>query len=89
MTLEKQLSNGVRKFSFVKKDGSTRIALGTTNTKIINAALGSKRPSNGVSSRSPNVTTYFDMEAQAFRCFITDNFKEFLDVENVDEETLF
>ena len=85
-TLEQQLAIKVRKFSFIKKDGSLRIALGTLNPKIMEAALGSYTPRG---SRSANTTPYFDMEAMDFRCFITDNFKEFLDDPNNAEEDFF
>ena len=60
--LKVKLSEGATKFAFVKKDGSVRIALGTTNLQIVPR---DKHPKGN--KASDKVVTFFDLEKQAWR----------------------
>ncbi len=52
-------------FSFKKKNGTTRKAIGTLNMELIPTA---KQPNNGISKPS-TVVTYFDLEKMDWRSF--------------------
>lgn len=62
-SLRDRLRQGPTKFTFVKKTGELRFALGTLNLDII--------PNNdhpkGVRPASPRVITFFDLEKFAWR----------------------
>ena len=68
--LKKMMAKGVVKFLYTKVDGSTRMAWGTLSDELIpqEALSGSGRKPND------SVTTYWDQEKGAFRCFKTANF---------------
>jgi hypothetical protein len=75
MTLEnlkEQLKNGIVEFSYTKKDGSIRLAHGTTNLDIIKEYNAEPK---GASDRQLNdsVVRYFDIDAQGWRSFCSDN----------------
>jgi len=69
------LRDDIVKFVFEKKDGSTRIAFGTRNPKIIAAIIGTVDAKSGT-KRPPRegFVTYFDMEKESFRCFAEERF---------------
>lgn len=70
--MTQRLKDGVVKFSFKKKDGSIREAVGTLQNDVIAPHLkGGERTSNVT-----DTVIYFDVEAQGFRSFKTTNFIE-------------
>jgi|DEB0MinimDraft_6_1074348.scaffolds.fasta_scaffold01970_11 hypothetical protein len=62
--LRKELSNGITDFAFIKKDGSVRIAKGTTNLTFVPVE---KHP-KGTGKASDKVLAYFDLEKDNWRC---------------------
>lgn len=68
MKLKKRMSKGVVKFMYTKLDGSVRTAWGTLCESMMPTTEGTGRKQNDT------VTTYWDCEKQAFRCFKTANF---------------
>ena len=68
------LNDHVVKFSYFKKDGSIRQAIGTTNLFFVPHA---KHPLNGLvdcRNKSCQTITYFDLGKQEWRCFDIRNF---------------
>ena len=64
--LKKKLRSGqIVKFAYLKKDGSIRIAFGTTNPDFI----ADKVCGWGVSREEYATTAYFDLEKAAWRSF--------------------
>lgn len=61
--LRRRLRTAITKFYFVKKDGSMREVLGTTN---LNHVPSSNHPS-GVRESSPSVVVFFDTTIQEWR----------------------
>jgi hypothetical protein len=62
--LRKELSNGITDFAFIKKDGSVRVAKGTTNLAFVPME---KHP-KGTGKASDKVLAYFDLEKDNWRC---------------------
>jgi len=62
--IRQQLSEGHLNFAFIKKDGSVRIANGTTNLDLIPQEFHPK----GNSKASDKVIAYFDTDKNAWRC---------------------
>lgn len=62
--LRNQLSNGITNFAFIKKDGSVRIANGTTNLDFIPEENHPK----GTGKASDKILAYFDTDKSAWRC---------------------
>jgi hypothetical protein len=62
--LRKQLSNGITNFAFIKKDGSVRIANGTTNLEMIPEENHPK----GTGKASDKILAYFDTDKSSWRC---------------------
>jgi len=62
--LRNELANGVTDFAFIKKDGSVRIARGTTNLAFVPME---KHP-KGTGKASDKVLAYFDLEKDNWRC---------------------
>jgi hypothetical protein len=58
------LKKGKTEFAFIKKDGSVRIANGTTNLDLIPE---DKHP-KGTGKASDKVIAYFDTDKVAWRC---------------------
>ena len=70
-TLRNALAKGVVKFTFYKKDGPIREAIGTRNLAVATAKLGGipiPKPYG-----KPNPNCYYDLEKQAWRAFIPEN----------------
>ena len=65
------LRNGWTAFTYRKKDGTIRQAVGTLDAMLF--AYHSKEGS----SAHPHTLTYFDKAAGGFRCFLINNFIEF------------
>ena len=60
--LELKLEEGVIRFTFRKKDGSVRTALGTRNLSLIPKEDAPKNPFEG-----DRALTYWDLEARNYR----------------------
>ena len=62
------LANGFARFTYYKKDGTTRTALGTRSPLLIPAE---HHPSSGAPNRNSEFATipYFDLEKQEWRSF--------------------
>lgn len=73
----KEMCSRVVEFYFLKKDGTVRQAFGTLQPDILIQHVTS--PSNR--EPNPDVVTYFDTMAQAFRSFRKVNFKSFVKLE--------
>lgn len=68
--LKRKLRSGqIVKFAYLKKDGSIRIAFGTTNPDFI----ADKVCGLGVSREEYATTAYFDLEKAAWRSFRWEN----------------
>jgi hypothetical protein len=65
--LKNLLKEGVVEFSFIKKDGSRRDAIGTTNLSSIPA----ESHPQGVRESSDKVVTFFDLEKREWRSVST------------------
>lgn len=70
--LKEQLKQGIVEFSYTKKDGSTRLAHGTTKTEILKEYNAEPK---GTADKQLNdsVVRYFDIDAQGWRSFCSDN----------------
>lgn len=62
--IRQRLSEGHLNFAFIKKDGSVRIANGTTNLDLIPQEFHPK----GNGKASDKVIAYFDTDKNAWRC---------------------
>lgn len=62
--VREQLSKGILNFAFIKKDGSVRIANGTTDLNLIPQEFHPK----GTGKASDKVIAYFDTDKNAWRC---------------------
>lgn len=68
--LETRLANGAVTFTFTKKDGTTRTAVGTNKPTIVPNFYTFK----GSTARANNaVLAYYDLEKNAFRSFRKEN----------------
>ena len=68
--LKRELRNREVKFKYWKKDGSVRDARGTLNSEVYgkeNEPSGSNRPV------PENQVRYYDLDAQGWRSFLTEN----------------
>lgn len=72
---KKAIKSGIVRFSFYKKDGSKREAVGTTCESIITERGGSMPNGKGISPSS--VCTYWDIERSGWRSFKTENLISF------------
>jgi len=72
--LKAALSVGFVKFSYYKKDGSYRVAVGTRNADLITKLIGRERVEKSGRVASSNVLVYFDLSRGGFRSFIINNF---------------
>ena len=84
--LSAALNVGFVKFSYFKKDGSHRVAIGTRNKALIDILLGERKEQSGRNTNRPDYCeTYFDLCRGDFRCFIRDNFDR-IELERMDYE---
>lgn len=67
--LRQRLRQGPTRFTFVKKTGELRFALGTLDLNIIPSTEHPK----GVRPASPKVVTFFDLEKIAWRSVSVDS----------------
>jgi len=68
--LASKMRHGIAKFSYIKKDGTIREALGTLVGIPAGATLGGKK----VTKQSYKTLAYYDIEKESFRCFRIENF---------------
>lgn len=61
------LKKGVVKFTFKKKDGSLRTAIGTRNLNVASEKLGYNVPAP--QNLGSNPTAFYDLEKDAWRSF--------------------
>lgn len=61
------LKSNVVKFTYLKKDGTERVAFGTLIESEIPATKGLKKSAD-------SVQVYFDLEKQEYRCYLKQNF---------------
>jgi len=81
--IKEGLHKGVVTFTFKKKDGSTRTAVGTLQTNILTEKLGDWKPNR---PSSPKVQVFFDMEKNEFRSFSLGSEIEVLDFKEYEHE---
>lgn len=81
--IKEDLHKGVVTFTFTKKDGSTRTAVGTLQTNILTEKLGDWKPNR---PSSPKVQVFFDMEKNEFRSFSLGSEIEVLDFKEYEHE---
>lgn len=72
----REMSSRVVEFYYMKKDGTKRQAFGTLQPEVI-VPLISNAPER---KPNPDLVTYYDTEAQAFRSFKKVNFVEYVKV---------
>lgn len=70
----REMCKRVVEFYFVKKDGTMRQAFGTLQPEVLIEHV--TEPSNR--TPNPDIVTYFDTMAQAFRSFRKVNFKSYV-----------
>lgn len=70
----REMCDRVVEFFYLKKDGTTRQAFGTLQHDVIIAHV----KSDSMREPNPDLVTYFDTEAQAFRSFKKVNFKSYV-----------
>lgn len=71
--LNAALAVGWVKFSYWKKDGSHRLAIGTRNPSLINEIKGNTERKER-DRYAESVFPYFDLSRGDFRCFLKENF---------------
>ena len=69
--LKQMLREGVVEFEYIKKDGTTRIATGTTKLELFEDSPNYKE-SNGKRSVSDDIITYWDLNKDGWRSFNSD-----------------
>lgn len=70
MKLRAEMKASAVWFTFTKRDGSLRRALGTLSSGIIDSHI-----KGGAPARPATQIVYFDLEALAFRSFVASNFE--------------
>lgn len=72
------LNNGVVKFSFTKKDGTVREAVGTTKLSYIGALDQNALPkgTENQSNKPSDIIRYYDLDKQGWRSFHENQFNE-------------
>lgn len=73
----REMCNRVVEFFYLKKDGTTRQAFGTLQQEVVIAHV----TADSMREPKPDLVTYFDTEAQAWRSFKKVNFKNFVKLE--------
>ena len=70
--LKQMLREGIIEFEYTKKDGTTRIAVGTTKLDLFKDSANYKQP---VGNREVNsdIITYWDMDKDGWRSFNGNN----------------
>lgn len=73
--LKKLMQSQVVEFSYIKKDGTTRTAHGTTNLDLVEEFGQDKLP-KGTGTEPNGVTRYFDVDKEAWRSFQNESYIE-------------
>lgn len=68
--LKESMRNGVVEFTYLKKDGSERVAKGTLNSKIMGE---DNVPKGTMDYASDSTTRYFDVNSNGWRSFSNTN----------------
>lgn len=76
--LKEGLRNGVVVFSYKKKDGSIRVAKGTTNLHFIETKYSFKGGSSY--PKRCGYTSYWDLDKNAWRCFDEKHLEEIIEI---------
>lgn len=80
MNIKEALKNGVVTFSYTKKDGSVRVAKGTTkNTTLMAKGVQSKGGENKVAAAG--YTSYYDIDKKGWRAFAESKLVSIIKVE--------
>ena len=66
--LKQMLREGVVEFEYIKKDGTTRVAVGTTKLELFENSPNYKE-SNGKRLVSNDIITYWDLDMDGWRSF--------------------
>jgi len=78
-TIRRRLQLSVVKFSFKKKDGTTRYATGSTNIPLLNQLFDLKIEVKETMGQQRNGTTpYYDLAKKGWRCFKDESFIEII-----------
>lgn len=72
-TLKNRLKEGVVSFTYTKKDGSERTALGTTKHEEIESAGGNIPTGSSNYRVSEESTRYYDLNSNGWRSFRNEN----------------
>ena len=68
--LKEKMHYGEATFTYLKKDGSERMARGTLNIKV----MGEENYPKGVDyNKNPDVTRYYDLNSEGWRSFTNSN----------------
>ena len=70
----REMCDRVVEFFYLKKDGTTRQAFSTLQQEVVIAHV----TADSMREPNPDLVTYFDTEAQAFRSFKKVNFKSYV-----------
>ena len=81
--LKERLRNGEVKFVFTKKDGTERVALGTTKKEIYGVE---HEPKGTGRNKNENTTCYYDLEKQSWRSFVNESLIRIIDDEDKECE---
>ena len=73
----REMCDRVVEFYYLKKDGTTRQAFGTLQQEVVIAHV----TADSMREPKPDIVTYFDTEAQAWRSFKKVNFKNYVKME--------
>lgn len=71
--LKRLLKKGEVSFSYKKKDGSTRRAVGTLKVSLIPKE---DRADDRLTKQNKDVFNYYDLKKEDWRCFLKDNFRK-------------
>lgn len=78
--LKNMLREGILVFSYVKKNGETRLARGTSNKGYIESETSYRFPEESKSKvKKENLITYFDLDKNEWRSF---NYEQFESAKN-------
>lgn len=71
-TLKEKMHNGAVSFTYTKKNGEERNAVGTLNLSLISGLCGEENIPKG-NSHASSVQPYFDLNSRGWRSFCVEN----------------
>lgn len=78
--LKNKLQEGILVFSYIKKNGETRLARGTSSKEYIESKTSYRFPEESKSRvKKENLITYFDLDKNEWRSF---NYEQFESAKN-------